>query len=381
MADKPALGIKDPYELNEQQYAAALDLLRRQHPLVHRYWHDANVQVQDFTKEGVVVSDSWPFQVNALRAHKLPVASTIPSEGATGWADTTMLHAHARHPNCAYKWLEWSLTPKVQGDVASWFGSLPTVPAACTHNALLGAEGCRTNGVDQFDKIHFWRTPEAGREHGLGIAALHPVVQVAKGHDQIGGSRRRNVVLPRGQCRPQDRAEPCLLLLDPGVPARQASILPIRPRLGQRHGVVAPCRQVRSQDLGPVARSRPEFDHGHRGLQSEEGKFLDRMASGIARHEWRRALRTGEKRAERRIDSGGGTGGAGADRGGGRTQQGDREERGAQALWGLHVNDLAVAIGNRGARTIAPLPGGGILIENAPILQLHEHDPPCTPSS
>jgi putative spermidine/putrescine transport system substrate-binding protein len=161
MAHKPALGIKDPFELNEPQYAAALDLLRKQHPLVHRYWHDANVQVQDFTKEGVVVSDSWPFQVNALRAHKQPVASTIPSEGATGWADTTMLHAHARHPNCAYKWLEWSLSPKVQGDVASWFGSLPTVPAACTHNALLGADGCRTNGVDQFDKIHFWRTPEA----------------------------------------------------------------------------------------------------------------------------------------------------------------------------------------------------------------------------
>jgi putative spermidine/putrescine transport system substrate-binding protein len=161
MAHKPALGIKDPYELNEPQYAAAIELLRRQHPLVYRYWHDANVQVQDFTKEGVVVSGSWPFQVNALLARKQPVASTIPSEGATGWADTTMLHARARHPNCAYKWLEWSLSPKVQGDVASWFGSLPTVPAACSNNALLGAEGCKTNGVNQFDKIYFWRTPEA----------------------------------------------------------------------------------------------------------------------------------------------------------------------------------------------------------------------------
>ena len=161
MAHKPALGIKDPYELNETQYAAALDLLRKQHPLVQRYWHDANVQVQDFTNEGVVVSGSWPFQVNTLVANKQPIASTIPSEGATGWADTTMMHATAKHPNCAYKWLSWSITPKVQGDVASWFGSLPTVPAACTNNALLGAEGCKTNGSDQFDKLHFWRTPEA----------------------------------------------------------------------------------------------------------------------------------------------------------------------------------------------------------------------------
>ncbi len=161
MAHKPALGIKDPYELNETQYAAALALLRRQHPLVQRYWHDSNVQVQDFTNEGVVASGSWPFQVNTLVANKQPIASTIPSEGATGWADTTMLHARAKHPNCAYKWLDWSLNTKVQGDVAAWFGSLPTVPAACAHNELLGPDGCKTNGDGEFDRLHFWRTPTA----------------------------------------------------------------------------------------------------------------------------------------------------------------------------------------------------------------------------
>jgi putative spermidine/putrescine transport system substrate-binding protein len=161
MTKKPDLAIKDPYELNEAQYSAALDLLRKQHPLVQRYWHDANVQVQDFTNEGVVASSSWPFQVNTLVANKQPVASTVPAEGATGWADTTMMHAQAKHPNCAYKWMEWSISSKVQGDVASWFGSLPVVPTACTGNDLLGVEGCKNNGFDNFDKIHFWRTPEA----------------------------------------------------------------------------------------------------------------------------------------------------------------------------------------------------------------------------
>ncbi len=161
MSRKPDLGIKDPYELNEQQYDAVLDMLRTQHPLVQRYWQDANVQVQDFTSEGVVAAPSWPFQVNTLQSSKQPVASVFPSEGATGWADTTMLHAQAKHPNCAYKWLEWSITPKVQGDVAAWFGSNPAVPAACENNALLGPEGCKNNGSELFDKIYFWRTPEA----------------------------------------------------------------------------------------------------------------------------------------------------------------------------------------------------------------------------
>ena len=161
MAHQPALGIKDPYELNEKQYAAALALLRKQHPLVQRYWHDSNVQVQDFTNEGVVASSSWPFMVNTLIANKQPIASTIPSEGATGWADTTMLHAKAKHPNCAYKWFDWSLNTRVQGDVAAWFGSLPTVPAACANNELLGPDGCKTNGDGEFDRLHFWRTPTA----------------------------------------------------------------------------------------------------------------------------------------------------------------------------------------------------------------------------
>ncbi|MFG0927775.1 putative ABC transporter substrate-binding protein YdcS [Pseudomonas sp. CJQ_8] len=158
---KPELGIKDPYELNEAQYKAVLELLRQQQPLIHRYWHDATVQMSDVKNEGVVASSSWGYMVNGLKAENQPVASTIPKEGATGWADTTMLHAEAKHPNCAYKWMDWSLQPKVQGDVAAWFGSLPAVPAACTASELLGAEGCKTNGFDNFDKIAFWKTPQA----------------------------------------------------------------------------------------------------------------------------------------------------------------------------------------------------------------------------
>ena len=65
---------------------------------MHRYWHDAMMQVDDFTNEGVVASGSWPFQVNLLKSKGAPIASTIPAEGATGWADTTMLHADAEHP-------------------------------------------------------------------------------------------------------------------------------------------------------------------------------------------------------------------------------------------------------------------------------------------
>lgn len=155
----PELGIDDPYSLTREQFNAALDLLRQQRELVGRYWHDAFIQMDDFKNEGVVASSSWPFQVNILQGEQEPIASVVPVEGATGWADTTMMHVDAPHPNCAYMWLEHSLNPKLQGDLAAWFGSVPAVLDACEGNALLSETGCETNGLNNFDRISFWRTP------------------------------------------------------------------------------------------------------------------------------------------------------------------------------------------------------------------------------
>jgi putative spermidine/putrescine transport system substrate-binding protein len=158
---QPDLGITDPYALDDKQYKAALELLRGQRKLVARYWHDAFVQIDDFTNEGVAASSSWGFQVNLLKSKNQPIASVVPEEGATGWADTTMMHVDAKHPNCAYMWLEHSVNPKLQGDLAAWFGSVPSVPGACKGNALLSDKGCENHGYNEFERISFWRTPVA----------------------------------------------------------------------------------------------------------------------------------------------------------------------------------------------------------------------------
>jgi putative spermidine/putrescine transport system substrate-binding protein len=168
-----SLGIEDVYALDRKQFDAAVNLLREQRKIVGRYWHDAFIQVDDFVNEGVVASSSWPFQVNLLRSKKAPVASVIPVEGATGWADTTMMHVNAEHPNCAYKWLEHSVSLKTQGDLAAWFGSVPAVLDACKGNALLGEKGCETNGAQNFDKIAFWRTPVRGCGSGRECVPYH----------------------------------------------------------------------------------------------------------------------------------------------------------------------------------------------------------------
>jgi putative spermidine/putrescine transport system substrate-binding protein len=167
MFHKPELGITSPYELNQDQYDAALDLLRQQRQLVSRYWHDAFIQIDDFKNEGMAASGSWPFQVNLLQSDGAKVASVIPQEGATGWADTTMMHVDAAHPNCAYMWMEHTLSSNLMSDLSVWFGANPAVPAACTDGrGMQTAEGCTKNGFDDFDRIRFWTTPVSSCPQG-----------------------------------------------------------------------------------------------------------------------------------------------------------------------------------------------------------------------
>ena len=158
---KPELGIKNPYELDDKQYKAALELLREQRKIVSRYWHDAFVpdrRLHQRGRGGVVLVG---LQVNLLKGKNRPIASVVPQEGATGWADTTMMHAQASNPNCSYMWLEHSINPKLQGDLAAWFGSVPPCPPRARATSCSRTRGARRNGFKEFDRVSFWRTPVA----------------------------------------------------------------------------------------------------------------------------------------------------------------------------------------------------------------------------
>jgi putative spermidine/putrescine transport system substrate-binding protein len=83
-----SLGIKDPYELNQKQFDAAVNLLKTQRPLIKKYWALASDQIDLFKNGDAVIGATWPYQTNTLIAAKAPDKDLIPKEGATGWADT-----------------------------------------------------------------------------------------------------------------------------------------------------------------------------------------------------------------------------------------------------------------------------------------------------
>jgi putative spermidine/putrescine transport system substrate-binding protein len=160
---QPSLGISDPYELTEAQLDAAAKLLKGQRPLIKKYWSLASDEIELFKNGDVVIGAAWPYQTNTLQADKVAVKDLIPVQGATGWADTWMLSAHAKHPNCAYLWTNWVSTPKVQAEQAISFGETPANTKACSYMEAIQKGSCSRYHANApsayFESIKFWKTP------------------------------------------------------------------------------------------------------------------------------------------------------------------------------------------------------------------------------
>ncbi len=185
----PSLGITDPYELNQTQMNAVVALLKTQSGLIKKCGALASDEIQLFTSGDAVVGAAWPYQTNTLQAAKVAVADTIPAEGATGWADTWMISAKAKHPNCAYEWINWVTTPKVQAEQAIYFGETPANTLACKEMDAEQPGACAQYHANApasyFDSIKFWKTPLAdcgnGKDDCLDYSAWQREWQNIKG--------------------------------------------------------------------------------------------------------------------------------------------------------------------------------------------------------
>ncbi|GGU99156.1 spermidine/putrescine ABC transporter substrate-binding protein [Actinomadura cremea] len=159
-AHRPELGIDDVYALDEEQFTAAVDLLKKQRPNINQYWHSYLDELQSFEVGANYAGTAWQVTANLAKSRKVPVATTIPSEGATGWSDTWMLSSKAEHPACMYQWMNWITTPKVQAQVGQWFGEAPANPKACRYTTVQGfCETYRVGDREFYDRIAFWKTP------------------------------------------------------------------------------------------------------------------------------------------------------------------------------------------------------------------------------
>jgi putative spermidine/putrescine transport system substrate-binding protein len=166
---RPGLGIDDVYELDDRQFRAAVALLRRQREIISNYWWDFVREQAAFVAGDAVLGTTWQLVAELLRADRVPVATTLPKEGATGWSDSWLISSRARHPSCMYRWIDWMLSPRVNAQVAEWFGEAPANRKACRYTA--DPRHCATYHAadeDYFAKVAFWKTPRADCGDGRG---------------------------------------------------------------------------------------------------------------------------------------------------------------------------------------------------------------------
>ena len=160
-ATQPDLKIEDPYELDEAQFTAAVDLLKQQRGIIGEYWSDYTKQIAAFTGGESVVGTTWQVITNVLEGEKVPVAAILPKEGSTGWSDTWMISSKAKNPNCMYLWMNHIISPKANAAATEYFGEAPSSKEACGLTA--NKDHCtlfHADDEDYFDQIYYWKTPQ-----------------------------------------------------------------------------------------------------------------------------------------------------------------------------------------------------------------------------
>ena len=158
MKTQPDLGIENPYALDEKQLDAAVDLLKMQRKYVGEYWSDYLKEIQAFETGDSTVGTTWQVIKNNIKNKDVGV--TLPTEGATAWNDTWMLSSQSKHPNCAYKWMDYILSPKANAQATEYFGEAPNSPQACKETT--DPKHCETYhaGDEKYaEQLWFWRTP------------------------------------------------------------------------------------------------------------------------------------------------------------------------------------------------------------------------------
>jgi putative spermidine/putrescine transport system substrate-binding protein len=158
----PALqffGQQDPYAISQQTLDQVKQKLQQQRPLVRKYWALATDFEQLFKSGDAIVGAGWPLMTNDLKKAGLPVAEVIPKEGVTGWSDSWMLSTKAKHPICAYQYMNYVTSPQTQAKVADVTGYSPANTQTCQ---VVGPARCQSLHItDQhyYNTIKYWQTP------------------------------------------------------------------------------------------------------------------------------------------------------------------------------------------------------------------------------
>ena len=191
MKTQPDLGIEYPYALDQKQFDASVELLKAQKPLIGEYWGDYLKHVASLKSGATVLGTTWQVNINLAQGEKTKVEGIKPSEGSTGWSDTWMISSKAKHPNCAYQWMNHIVSPAANAGVAEWFGEAPSNAKSCDLTA--DKNHCATFHASDdayWKDVYYWNTPTEKCLDGRKDAKCIPYAEWVKAWSSLRNAQR-----------------------------------------------------------------------------------------------------------------------------------------------------------------------------------------------
>lgn len=107
-------GAKDPWNMTDDELAAAKQLLIKQKPLIRFYWSSQTDLEQSLASGEVVAAYGWNASVALLRKQGIDVALMHPKEGIVTWTDGLVLYKdHPGSEDLAYEFINAYMSPEV----------------------------------------------------------------------------------------------------------------------------------------------------------------------------------------------------------------------------------------------------------------------------
>lgn len=172
-----AVGV-NPEKSTEADWHKAADWLKRQQPLVRKYYDQGYIDA--LSRGDIWAGTAWSgdiFQANASGASGLEFV--IPDEGAVIWTDNMCIPMHAAHPLDAMIYMDFVYQPKIAAMLAEYINYITPVPAA---QPVIEQDAANASGKDKasldylahsplifpkqsdFSKLHRYRVLTASEE-------------------------------------------------------------------------------------------------------------------------------------------------------------------------------------------------------------------------
>jgi spermidine/putrescine transport system substrate-binding protein len=121
-----AIGV-NPENSTEADWKKAADWLKKQRPLVRKYYQQD--YIGPLSKGDLWISMAWSGDIFQANANGASLEFVVPKEGAAIWTDNMCIPAHAKHPLDAMIYMDWVYQPNIAAMLADYINYITPVPA------------------------------------------------------------------------------------------------------------------------------------------------------------------------------------------------------------------------------------------------------------